>query len=68
MYKPLYFDAGQAIHGANSVPTSPASHGCARLRVRDQDTLVSWAGLQDARGPIWNAGQIDLTVTVQGRY
>ena len=23
MYKPLYFDRGQAIHGANNVPTSP---------------------------------------------
>ena len=33
MYKPLYFDRGQAIHGANNVPTSPQSQGCARLRV-----------------------------------
>ncbi|MET0461270.1 MAG: L,D-transpeptidase, partial [Ilumatobacteraceae bacterium] len=23
MYKPIYFDGGQAIHGANNVPTSP---------------------------------------------
>ena len=38
MYKPLYFDNGQAIHGANTVPTSPASHGCARLRVHDQES------------------------------
>ncbi|MEO6126356.1 MAG: LysM peptidoglycan-binding domain-containing protein, partial [Ilumatobacteraceae bacterium] len=36
MYKPIYFDNGQAIHGANNVPTSPASHGCARLRLEYQ--------------------------------
>jgi lipoprotein-anchoring transpeptidase ErfK/SrfK len=35
MYKPLYFDRGQAIHGANTVPTSPVSHGCVRMRNRD---------------------------------
>ena len=49
MYKPLYFDRGQAIHGALNVPTTPASHGCVRLRVGDQDKLVSWLGLQGAR-------------------
>ena len=45
MYKPLYFDDGQAIHGANNVPTSPQSKGCARLRVGDHQTLVDWLGL-----------------------
>ena len=39
MYKPIYFDRGQAIHGANNVPTDPQSHGCARLRVEHQDML-----------------------------
>ena len=69
MYKPLYFDNGQAIHGANTVPTSPASHGCARLRVNDQETLVDWLGLGDQRSQIWNdRGRIGLTVTIQGRY
>ena len=69
MYKPLYFDNGQAIHGANTVPTSPASHGCARLRVNDQETLVNWLGLGDQRSQIWNdRGRIGLTVTIQGRY
>ena len=57
MYKPLYFDAGQAIHGANSVPPSPASKGCARLPVSSQDALIGWLGLGDVvradirRGP-----------------
>ena len=27
MYKPLYFDNGQAIHGANNVPTNPRQQG-----------------------------------------
>ena len=27
MYKPLYFDGGQAIHGANNVPTDPRARG-----------------------------------------
>jgi hypothetical protein len=51
MYKPLYFDRGQAIHGANNVPTSPQSKGCARLRPSHQDALVSWLGLADLSGP-----------------
>ena len=68
MYKPLYFDSGQAIHGALNVPTSPASHGCVRLRVGDQDRLVSWLGLQGASRPIQRTGDIGLVVRVVGRY
>ena len=68
MYKPIYFDGGQAIHGANNVPTSPASHGCARLRVGNQDLLLGWLGLGDAGSPIWDAGRLNFTVAVQGRY
>jgi hypothetical protein len=67
MYKPLYFDNGQAIHGANNVPTSPASHGCARLRVEHQDALIAWLGLADS-GPTTNRGRINVTVNVQGSY
>jgi hypothetical protein len=66
MYKPLYFDGGQAIHGANNVPRSPASHGCARLRVGDQDQLVAWLGLADIDGPTNDPGRIGVTVNVQG--
>jgi LysM repeat protein len=65
MYRPLYFDGGQAIHGANNVPTTPQSKGCARLRPGDQDQLVAWLGLQDAQGP---QGAIPVTVNVQGEY
>jgi hypothetical protein len=65
MYKPLYFDRGQAIHGANNVPTSPQSKGCARLRVEHQDMLLFWLGLGEATS---NANRINLTVNVQGTY
>lgn len=68
MYRPLYFDGGQAIHGANNVPTSPQSKGCARLRVTHMDALVDWLGLGDARAPIWNQDRIAVTVNVQGEY
>jgi lipoprotein-anchoring transpeptidase ErfK/SrfK len=31
LYDPLYFHRGWALHGSNSVPPYPASHGCVRL-------------------------------------
>ncbi len=31
LYNPFYFNGGIAIHGYEEVPTSPASHGCARI-------------------------------------
>ena len=31
MYYPIYFMYGTAIHGSQSVPTKPASHGCVRI-------------------------------------
>jgi peptidoglycan hydrolase-like protein with peptidoglycan-binding domain len=31
LYNPLYFNGGIAIHGAPSVPSTPASHGCVRI-------------------------------------
>ena len=68
MYKPLYFDRGQAIHGANNVPTSPQSKGCARLRVEHHDMLIAWLGLADVSGPVDNRGRINVTVNVQGAY
>ncbi len=44
MYKPLYFDNGQAIHGANNVPTSPQSKGCARAEARGPGPIGGMAG------------------------
>jgi lipoprotein-anchoring transpeptidase ErfK/SrfK len=31
LYNPYYFFKGRAIHGYDSVPTEPASHGCSRI-------------------------------------
>jgi hypothetical protein len=31
LYNPWYFNGGIAVHGYSSVPTKPASHGCARI-------------------------------------
>jgi LysM repeat protein len=67
MYKPLYFDGGLAIHGANNVPTNPQSKGCARLRLEDHDLLVGWLGIGDVTQPI-GGSQFDLTVRIVGQY
>ena len=31
MYNPYYFNGGIAVHGLDSVPAYPASHGCSRI-------------------------------------
>ena len=33
MFNPVYFNYGIAIHGAQNVPTHPASHGCVRINM-----------------------------------
>ena len=68
LYKPLYFDLGQAIHGANNVPPTPESKGCARLRVEDQNTFVEWLGLDSATGETWRKAEMNVTVNVQGEF
>jgi peptidoglycan hydrolase-like protein with peptidoglycan-binding domain len=43
LYEPYYFNGGIAVHGYPSVPTEPASHGCARIPMHVAeyfDTLV----------------------------
>lgn len=40
LYRPAYFNGGIALHGSNSVPTSPASHGCVRLPMQFADYLL----------------------------
>ncbi len=67
MYKPLYFDGGLAIHGANNVPTSPQSKGCARLRLENQNQLIDWLGIGDVDRPI-GGSQFDLTVRIVGQF
>lgn len=68
MYKPLYFNDGQAIHGAKFVPPEPRSKGCARLFPWHQDRLLRWLGLDDITEATWNASDLDVTVTVQGDF
>ncbi|TVP62886.1 MAG: murein L,D-transpeptidase [Nitriliruptor sp.] len=41
LYDPLYFYRGFAIHGSNSVPNHPASHGCIRVTRADARWLIS---------------------------
>ena len=39
LWRPNYFHAGYAVHGAPSVPTYAASHGCVRVPVPAMDRL-----------------------------
>lgn len=64
MYRPVYFDRGQAIHGSDKVPPEPSSHGCVLVTPDVQDRLVRWIGLDDVRDAVWSADVIDLRVTV----
>ena len=41
LYDPMYFYQGWAIHGSNSVPAYPASHGCIRVTRADAIWLYS---------------------------
>jgi LysM repeat protein len=68
MYKPIYFNEGQAIHGAEYIPPWPRSKGCARTFPKHQDTIIEWLGLQDMTEATWKVGDIGATVVVQGRY
>jgi hypothetical protein len=68
MYKPLYFNNGQAIHGASYIPPEPRSKGCARTFPLHQDMILEWLGLDDVTQPIWNADAIDVSVMVRGLY
>jgi peptidoglycan hydrolase-like protein with peptidoglycan-binding domain len=40
LYDPQYFYRGWAIHGSNSVPAYPASHGCIRVTRTDATYLL----------------------------
>ncbi|MET8147920.1 L,D-transpeptidase family protein [Actinoplanes sp. NPDC049668] len=39
LWRPKYFNGGIAVHGANSVPPYPASHGCARVSISAMNWL-----------------------------
>ncbi len=68
MYKPLYFNDGQAIHGANVVPPDPRSKGCARTFPWHQDRLLEWLSLDEVTESTWSEGRINATVAVIGDF
>jgi peptidoglycan hydrolase-like protein with peptidoglycan-binding domain len=39
LYRPKYFAGGVAVHGSNSVPNYPASHGCVRVTTEAMDFI-----------------------------
>ncbi len=45
LYDPQYFYKGWAIHGSNSVPAYPASHGCTRVTRTDAKWLLTAIGV-----------------------
>jgi len=53
LYNPNYFDGGIAIHGATSVPASPASHGCVRIPMHAAEWFPSHLSLGT---PVYVAG------------
>ncbi|MGY0003682.1 L,D-transpeptidase family protein [Micromonospora sp. I033] len=44
LWRPYYFYRGYAVHGATSVPTYPASHGCVRVPIPAMNRL--WATIR----------------------
>ncbi|HEY3484360.1 MAG TPA: L,D-transpeptidase, partial [Ilumatobacteraceae bacterium] len=57
IYRPKYFVGGVAVHGSNSIPNHPASHGCVRVSVPAMDWI--WANNLMPMGiPVWVHGQI----------
>lgn len=45
LWRPNYFYYGYAVHGATSVPTYPASHGCVRVTIPAMNRLWSIIGI-----------------------
>jgi hypothetical protein len=48
MYKPVYFNYGIAVHGAQNVPREPASHGAVRISNRAADAFFELVDLGDS--------------------
>jgi peptidoglycan hydrolase-like protein with peptidoglycan-binding domain len=52
LYRPKYFRGGIAVHGSNSIPNHPASHGCVRVTTVAMDFI--WANnLMPMGSPVW---------------
>lgn len=52
IYRPKYFIGGVAVHGSNSVPNYPASHGCVRVTTAAMDFIWE-SGLMPMQMPVW---------------
>ena len=55
IYRPKYFVGGAAVHGSNSIPNYPASHGCVRVSVPAMDFIWE-TGMMPMRIPVWVHG------------
>jgi hypothetical protein len=55
LYDPLYYYQGWAIHGSNSVPAHPASHGC--IRVTRADARWLFDRVPDGTPVVLHGGQ-----------
>ncbi|MGP4975819.1 L,D-transpeptidase family protein [Brachybacterium tyrofermentans] len=49
LYRPGYYDRGWAIHGSNSIPSYPASHGCSRISTAASDMLWTRSWFKNGR-------------------
>ena len=56
IYRPKYFVGGVAVHGSNSVPNYPASHGCVRVTVQAMDFIWE-SGIMPMTIPVWVHGE-----------
>ncbi len=52
IYRPKYFVGGVAVHGSNSIPNYPASHGCVRVSVPAMDWIWE-TGIMPMDTPVW---------------
>ena len=52
IYRPKYFVGGVAVHGSNSIPNYPASHGCVRVSVPAMDWIWE-SGIMPMATPVW---------------
>jgi peptidoglycan hydrolase-like protein with peptidoglycan-binding domain len=52
IYRPKYFVGGVAVHGSNSIPNYPASHGCVRVSVPAMDWVWD-SGIMPLNTPVW---------------
>jgi peptidoglycan hydrolase-like protein with peptidoglycan-binding domain len=52
LYRPKYFRGGIAVHGSNSIPNYPASHGCVRVSTVAMDFIWN-DNIMPLGSPVW---------------